>query len=137
MTHTTGKMNDATKIRVLMIYYQHWGLDEIQARKVVHGVQQTIALLEKQVKTYNDMFFYPSIHFGWSEMANALLHNCGGCIDRMPEYDDYDENEILFDRKVMLENHLHITNYRTCDILYEDGFGYQEILSVDAIVALL
>lgn len=130
-------MNDNTKISVLMIYYQHWGVDEIKARKVVHGAQQTITLLAKKMKNYDDMFFYPSIYFGWSEMANALLHNCGGCIDSMPEYDDYDENEMLFDRKVMLGNHLHITNYKTSDILYGDGFGYQETLSVDAIIALL
>ena len=43
---------------------------------------------------------------------------------------------MLFDRKIMLEDHLNITNDETSDIIYDNDFGYEDALSVDAIVAL-
>ena len=61
----------------------------------------------------------------------------GGCFETLCADDPYDEDEMLFDRKIMLEDHLNISNDETADIIYDNDFGYRETLSVDAIVALL
>ena len=141
-------MDDSLKIKVLMIYYDHWGKEEIKARKVVHGMNKTLSLLmerfQSEDRTLNDglkrMFNYlcnEDIVFLWTDFVDIFLQDVGGCFDALCPDDPYDDDEMLFDRKIMLEDHLNITNDETADIIYDNDFGYQEALSVDAIVALL
>ena len=141
-------MEDVLKIKVLMIYYDHWGKDEIQARKVVHGLEKTCSLLSQHFQTKDRttedalkrMFHYlcnEDVVFLWTDFVDIFLQDLGGCFESLSMDDPYDEEEMLFDRKIMLEDHLQIVNDETADLLYDDDFGYREALSVDAIVALL
>jgi hypothetical protein len=141
-------MDDFLKIKVLMIYYDHWGRDEIRARKVVHGMNQTLCSLterfQSEDRTVKDglvrMFNYlcnEDIFFLWTDFVDIFLQNLGGCFESIGVYDPYDDDEMLFDRKFILEDHLNIRNDTTADLIYDNDFGHREILSVDAIVALL
>lgn len=141
-------MDDSLKIQVLMIYYDHWGKEEIKAQKVVLGINKTLSSLterfQSEDRTLNDglkrMFNYlcnEDIVFLWTDFVDIFLQDLGGCFETMTSDDPYDEDEMLFDRKIMLEDHLNIINDETADIIYDNDFGYRETLSVDAIVALL
>lgn len=143
-------MDDSLKIKVLMIYYDHWGKEEIKARKIVHGINKTLFSLKKRFqfqsenRTLNDglkrMFNYlcnEDMVFLWTDFVDIFLQDMGGCFETLLSNDPYDEEEMLFDRKIMLEDHLNIINDETADIIYDNDFGYRETLSVDAIVALL
>lgn len=140
------KMNDTIKISVLMIYYDHWGKDEINARKIVYGVNRTMDLLEKNFHTEEHsmldglkrMFSYLSedSSYLWSEFVNIFLHDYGGCVDSFQD-ELYDEDELLFDRKIRLDDHLNQSSEDTGYLIYDQEFGYQNVLSVDAIIALL
>lgn len=140
-------MNDIVKIRVLMIYYNHWGIEELKARRAVDGINKTLHLLEDRFQTeeytmregLKRMFYYLSSEntsFLWTEFVDILLQNCGGCFDPLQPHDLYDEDEMLFDRKIMLEDNLDIWSEESGDIIYDQDFNYQNVLSVDAIVAL-
>lgn len=133
------------KIKVLMIYYDHWGKDEIRARKALNGLQKTIRQLEEWfpmeeeellVKRLKRIFLYDmDLLDRWKEFTEVLL---GEALSFVHE-DDFleDEDDILFERKVMFEDRLNIFNEETSDLIYDDGFQYENILSVDAIVALM
>lgn len=143
-------MDDSIKIKVLMIYYDHWGKKEIRARKAVDGLNRTMFLLSERFHTDDDteytldtglirLFHYMSddeLPYLWTEFVDIFLADCGGCFEPVLVGDPYDEEEMLFDRKIMLEDHLNITNDETSDIIYDNDFGYEDALSVDAIVAL-
>lgn len=152
-------MDDTLKLKVLMIYYDHWGKDEIKARKTSHGVKKTMELLKARyeiddldeedddeektsLETRLKRYFYylcnEDLHYMWVEFAEIFLNDCGGCVEPYNPLEDlYDNEEMLFDRKIMLEDNLNIVNEETSDIIYDNDFGYDEVLSVDAIVALL
>ena len=153
-------MDDAMKLKVLMIYYDHWGKDEIKARKISYGIKETMDILKARYEiTYIDeedgedeedkisletrlrrYFYYlcnEDLHYLWTEFAEIFLSDCGGCIEPSNSLDDYYDNEdLLIDRKLMLEDNLNILNEETADIIYDNDFGYEQALSVDAIVAL-
>lgn len=140
-------MDDASKIKILMIYYDHWGKEELQARKTAHGVRETLSLLRGRFETKDHtlkdgllrMFRYleyEDMVFLWSDFADIFLQR-EGCFDPLSSDEPYEEDEILFDRKVLLETHLNLHNEDTSDLIYDDEFGYEDVLSVDAIVALL
>lgn len=142
-------MDDPLKIKVLMIYYDHWGKEELKARKVVHGINKTLSALterfQSEDRTLNDglrrMFNYlcnEDMVFLWTDFVDIFLQDMGGCFETLSSSDHpYDEDEMMFDRKILLEDHLNIINDETADIIYDNDFGYRETLSVDAIVALL
>ena len=75
--------------------------------------------------------------FFWTDFVDIFLQDVGGCFEPISADHPYDEEEMLFDRKIILEDHLNIVNDETADIIYDSDFGYRETLSVDAIVALL
>ena len=133
------------KIKALMIYYDHWGKDEIRARKTVYGIKKTMRSLDEWFPTEEEetlkcrlkkMFEYndTDVVFWWNEFAEVFLGEAM-CF----ENDEFfvDPDELLFDRKVMLEDKLNILNEDTADMIYDNDFGYKNVMSVDAIVALM
>lgn len=134
------------KIKALMIYYDHWGKDEIRARKAVHGLQKTMRSIEEWFPTEKEetlqcrlkkMFEYndSDVMFWWNEFAEVFLGEAM-CFDNDDGFFE-DPDELLFDKKVMLEDKLNILNEETADLIYDNDFEYKNILSVDAIVALM
>lgn len=143
-------MDDTLKIKVLMIYYDHWGKDEINARKVVYGINKTKELLSGQYavngRTLEDglrrIFLYlcnEETYYLWIEFVDVLLQDYGGCFDYDKDGEYYYEGDFIFDRKMLLEDHLEglfCSETEFYDILYDHHFSANDILSVDAIVAL-
>ena len=139
-------MDDTLKIKALMIYFQHWGKAQIKAYKSVSGMKQTLSLLKTEFQTeeqtlkdgLNHFFYCMSDEeepcFAWIELADILLQNMDGCFEPILLDGDYDEEEMLFDRRTLLEENLHITNEDTADMIYD--LTYDEVLSADAILAL-
>lgn len=114
-------MNDSDKIIALMIYYQHWGKDEIRARKTISDMHMTFKALENlrenKRETLRDRimqrFHYRDredldLHFMWIEISELFLQ------------DSY---------------HLSIHNEDTANLI--NDMDYQDLLSVDAIIALV
>lgn len=137
-------------MEVLMIYYEHWGKEEIKARKLVYGMNRTLELLKTRFQNEDNtiengikkMFYYlcnEDMYYIWVEFVDIFLQDCGGCFESsFLEGDDlYDEEGLLFDRKIILEDNLNLSNEDTAELIYANDFTYQNILSVDAIVALL
>lgn len=138
-------MNDEEKINVLMIYYDHWGKDEIRARGAVNGLRKTLDLLanwfpteeeEPMVDKLRRLFrFNDDLIDLWNEFSEVLLGEA--MFFDTEEEADFQEEDVLFSKKVLLEDHLNIVNEDTADLIYDDEFSHQNVLNVDAIVALL
>ena len=131
-------MDDNTKIRALMIYYEHWGKEELRAQKTLSGLEETMRMLgeydmQALMESFYDVCEPEDMHFLWIEISQLFLRNCGGCLDPMMEDDFYDEEELLFTRNLRLMGNLNI---RFSELIEQD-FEYRDTLSVDAIVALL
>lgn len=141
-------MNDADKIRALMIYCQHWGREEARARRAAGGIRETMRLmrifcgddeedkasLDEKLRRVFDCVGASS--YLWAECADVLLHDCGGCFPP-PDDNDYDDDEeLLFDRKFLLEENLAPRSEDASYMIYDEDFRYEDVLSVDAIVAL-
>lgn len=129
-------MDDNTKIRVLMIYYEHWGKEEIRAQKASRGMEETMRMLDQlDVEALLESFYHvcdrDDIHFLWTEFVHVFLQDCGGCLDPIVGEDFFDPEELLFSRMVRLTHNLNL------NLNWVDGFEYDDALSVDAIVALL
>lgn len=140
-------MEDTRKIRALMVYYDHWGKEELRARKTAHGVNKTLSLLRERFQTKDRslleglrrMFHYlgqDDMVFLWTDFVDIFFER-EGCFEPLSPDDPYEEEEMLFDRKILLETHLNLHNEDTSDMIYDNGFGYKEVLSVDAIIALM
>lgn len=144
-------MNDADKIRALVIYFQHWGREEARARQVAQGIRETMRLLrvfcadEEGEESLAERLGQLVGHIGtsrylWVECADVLLNECGGGFPFSEVRDEegffYDEEELLFDRKSVLEDNLNLLNEDTAYMIYDEDFDYDDVLSVDAIVAL-
>lgn len=144
-------MNDADKIRALTIYFQHWGKEEVRARRAADGIQETMRLLnvfcdddnheEPLAEKLRQMVEHIGIsRYLWVECADVLLSGCGGAFPSSDTCDEdgffYDEEELLFDRKTVLEDNLTLHNEDTAHMIYDEEFDYDDVLSVDAIVAL-
>jgi hypothetical protein len=132
-------MDDNLKIRVLMTYFGHWGNEQNDIRKAIHGAKkfQKILnnngfLLNTQCRTYlkrhNRRFQY--------ELMDILLNECGGGFrpnDMMPE--PWDRTEVLVGRFLpFIEQH---DIYDTYYDIFDHHFTSDNALSVDAIIALL
>lgn len=141
-------MDDADKIRVLMIYWQHWGREEARARRASGGIRETIRLLgvfcgdddedpaPLEDKLRRVLGCVGSSSYLWAECADVLLHDCGGCFPP-PDDDLYDDDEeLLFDRKILLDDNLGPRSEDASYMIYDEDFRYEHVLSVDAIVAL-
>ena len=142
-------MEDADKIKALMIYSQHWGKEEARARRVSDGIHETIRLLKVFCVDDDDVLADKLRqlleHIGisrylWVECADVLLNECGGCFPSSEGYNEdgffYDDEELLFHRKIALEDNLNAHNEDTACMIYDETFSYDDVLSVDAIVAL-
>lgn len=131
-------MDDTTKMRVLMIYYEYWGKEEIRTRKTVCGLHSTLKIIEDHIQNYDDYFYYfcHDIYFLWTEFTDMFLKDCGGCFDAVRDGFYYDEQDLLLNRKMRLEEHMSGTSDAN-HLLYHDEFRYNNILSVDAILALV
>ena len=79
-------MNDNLKIKVLMIYYHHWGKEQTRARKVIHGIQKT-----NQVIRYHFLRKLPTMDMRqmsfWKYLTEAFLPY------DMRHYVPYDESK--------------------------------------------
>lgn len=142
-------VEDADKIRALMIYYQHWGKEEARAQRAADGINETIRLLRvfcvEDDEVLADKLRHLLTHIGisrylWVECADVLLNQCGGCFPSSDGLDEdgffYDDEELLFHRKIVLEDNLNAHNEDTASMIYDDAFSYDDVLSVDAILAL-
>lgn len=140
-------MDNEQKMTALRIYYEHWGKSEIHARKIIYGINKTLVILTERFQTEKDtmenglkkMFYYlcnEEVHFLWVEFVDIFLQDLGGCFETIWEENTYDEEEMLFDRKIMLEDNLNLSNEDTADLIYANDFDYNNVLSVEAIVAL-
>lgn len=133
-------MDDARKIAALMIYYQHWGKEEIRARRAAHGWDRTRRLLDEHLWEGGETLLERTRRFVsahsvsniWVELMDVLLG--GECIGWGEEYAE--EEDLLFDRKTLLEENLGFLGDISVGVLYDDGFQWGDVLSVDAIVAL-
>lgn len=114
-------MDNQLKIQALMIYYQHWGIEQNKIRKTLDGI-------EKFDKFYDENGFmmrmscrsYLKRHKRrtWYHIAHLLLEKCGGGfqpIDLLPE---------TYSRVRKLGKHLPL----------DTSFNETDALSVDAIV---
>lgn len=135
-------MNDNTKIQALLVYFHHWGKDEIKAtqdRKALHKTMDKIKTLfiDEDLDFGQDFNFLTEVrmmrfwvqygHYGtmnfMSRMANVLLSNMGGCVgfDGLPKSRYYQFASSL--------------NISVMDVI-RLGMTDEEMLSVSAIVAL-
>lgn len=125
-------MDDHTKIRVLMIYYEHWGKEEIRAEQIRSGINKTMDLLSDYDLDCLFRCFYENCHsedisFLWLEFANIFLQQYGECLEPMNGL--FDDEDLLFLRHETLKKNIGI---------HEDSMlplPYTDTLSVDAIVA--
>lgn len=142
-------MDEQTKIRVLMIYYNHWGKDEIRLRKTIDGLNKTISILKNEYASYNDLtlsdalgslfYQYSDVHISilYKDMIDVLLKDYGGFYDDERNFGDYDEqDDLLFDRKYNFEENTGDLSQEGSSILYNDNFTHHHVLSVESIVAL-
>lgn len=145
MKKKTSAMDDASKIKVLMIYYDHWGKEELQARKTANGIHKTLSLLQMRFQTQDHtliedlqkMFHsmeYSDRVFFWTEFVNIFF--------QMKSFDIFDngyyatEDGRMDTWKNRLCNSLLLEEEESILFLYNE-LSPQDVLSVDAIVALL
>lgn len=140
-------MDDEIKIQILMIYYNHWGKYEINSRKVVSGIKKTMNFLNKEF-VYNDLSLQQSLKslfYNYSDdhissvyklLIELLLEDYGGYYDDDWNYELENEDDLLFDKKYLLEQNIGDLSSESSDILYSDDFNASHRLSVEAIVGL-
>lgn len=142
-------MEDALKIKVLMIYYDHWGKEEIKARKTVDGVNKTIMMLQSRFQTRDDTLLYASlqkmfhylfhdhsfreIYVVWVDFAEIFLQSFA--FEMLLDHDYYSDHGRMDARKNRLCGSLHLEDEESILLLYNE-LSPQEVMSVDAIVAL-
>ena len=143
-------MEDALKIKTLMIYYDHWGKDEIRARKTVSGVNKTISMLQSRFQIRHDntvlytslekMFHYlfhdhsfPEIYVMWIDFTEIFLQSFA--FEMLMDHDYYSDQGRMDAKKNQLCGSLHLEEEESILLLYNE-MSPQEIMSMDAIVAL-
>ena len=143
-------MEDALKIKTLMIYYDHWGKDEIKARKTVSGVNKTISMLQSrfQIRRDNTMLYaslqkmfhylfldhsFREIYVVWIDLAEIFLQSFA--FEMLLDHDYYSDQGRMDARKNRLCGSLHLEDEESILLLYNE-LSPQEVMSVDAIVAL-
>ena len=142
-------MDDQQKIKAIMVYYNHWGRDEINARKILHGLRLTTSLLVKEY-VHSGMSLYESLtslFYNYSEehvsnlckdLIDLLLRDCGEFYndDWMISDEIYSMDDHLFDRKCLFESNSGDLGKESSRFFYSDNFDYRNVLSVESIVAL-
>lgn len=142
-------MDDTLKIKVLMIYYEHWGKEEIKARKTVWGINKTLGTLKSRFQTRNDkvlhiclqkMFHYlfhdrsfREIYVVWIDFTEIFLQSFA--FEMLLDHDYYSEEGRMDARKNRLCGSLRLEEEESILILYNE-LSPHEVMSVDAIVAL-
>jgi hypothetical protein len=119
-------MDDRTKIAVLMIYYQHWGKEEIHLRKVAHGIQETEKVFRHHFHDLPNFLQWignPGPDF-WTYLVDALLPG----MNHYTPYDDLGEFRILC-RRVRFADDLGTSFFRI------GNASDDHMRRVDAIVA--
>lgn len=181
-------MNDETKIKVLMIYYEHWGNEQNQLRKTIHGFNQlqeyiieyTMSSLDTARENYeliddedevdafseyieklyedpspsslyeclkkcfedepifDDEFMSDVSYENLIFFIDTILGGIGGnrFIDNQEKVDEITNNDLLGHKKVSIE-YFCKTSDEANEILYDDSFTEEMVLSVEAIVAIL
>lgn len=139
-------MEDVSKIRALMIYYDHWGKEELRSRKTAYGIHKTLSLLQERFQTQDRtlmeglrrMFHYlgqEDMIFLWSEFVDIFFQREGFAM--LLDYEYYATEDGRMDAwKNRLCNSLHLEEEERILFLYNE-LSPQEVLSVDAIVAWL
>lgn len=136
-------MNDNIKIQALMVYFNHWGMDEIKAEQDRKAFIKTMDKI-KELFIDDDLEFFQDFDFltevrlmrhSWlyngpygiinfiNKMANTLLSSMGGSIDLDPS---------LNNRHYKFASAFNIS---VLDI-FRIGMTDEDMLSVNAIVAL-
>lgn len=142
-------MDDTLKIKVLMVYYEHWGKEEIKARKTAYGADQTLTTLKSRFQTRNDqilsvclqkMFHYlfhdhsfQELYVVWIDFTEIFLQSFA--FEMLLDHNYYSEEGRLDARKNRLCDSLRLEGEESILLLYNE-LSPQEIMSVDAIVAL-
>jgi hypothetical protein len=135
-------MNDYTKIQALMVYFHHWGRDEIKAeqdRKALHQTMDKIKTLfiDEDLEFAQDFDFvneirmmrfwvqygpYGTMNF-LNRIANILLSSMGGC------------DNLEHSSKNRYYQFASSLNISVLDV-FRIGMTEEDMLSVNAIVAL-
>lgn len=134
---------DNNKINALMIYYKHWGIDEIKMSRKLTGFIQTMNKIKSLFIVPDDDFAQDIdfltevvlmeswIHYGpastmdfLNKMANVLLSNYGGVMGM------YNYHHHTYEWK--LAKSVGISVYH----VYSIGMTDSEMRNVDAIVSL-
>lgn len=85
-------MDDDTKIKALMVYFRHWGVDEARARKNIHGIRKTETILQENFSGIHKMdMSNPTF---WSYLIEALLSG----MNHYTPYDDLGDMKMLYAR---------------------------------------
>ena len=142
-------MDDTLKIKVLMIYYEHWGKEEIRLRKTICGINKTLQTLKSRFQTRNDkvlytclqkMFHYmfddssfQEIFVVWIDFTEIFLQSFA--FEMLLDYDYYNEEGRIDARKNRLCDSLRLDQEESIVLLYNE-LSQIDIMSVDAIVAL-
>lgn len=84
-------MDDTLKIRVLMIYYEHWGKEEVRIHKDLDGLRRFHKLVQKEYGSRRETAWealsdtnMSSLRF-WQSMVDCLLPH----MSHWTEYNDY------------------------------------------------
>lgn len=129
-------MDDATKVRVLNIYYDHWGIEELRVRKAVYGIDKTISLLMDWYPypaRYNPHSSFHRIYVHWVDLSDLFLSHLA--FDVWMDHEYYRGEGRLDAWKNRLCKNLRLEKEEPVRFLYNE-LGPREVLSVDAIVAL-
>lgn len=117
-------MNDDTKIQVLMIYFRHWGNDEIRIRKSTQGIQKTDAIFHECFHNLHTMDM--SKHSFWVSLVESLLP---GMNHYLP-YDDLGDVQILY-KRIRFTNDIGTTFFT----IHARNVSEEQMRRINAIVA--
>lgn len=125
-----SRMDDTLKIRVLMIYYEHWGREDARLRKNQDGLRQFHTLVQLRYGNRRETAWevlsdthMSSMRF-WRSMADCLLPH----MDHWEEYNDYTTKPLY--RKIQFAEKMGTFFYKIAHV--DDATRKQ----VDALVAL-
>lgn len=125
-------------IQALMVYYQHWGMDEIKSRRQQEGIvslldkihdvffddgeRHSLSELVQEVALLNSWIYYsPNV---WNNLLDHLLHQLGGYPFHKP---------LELSREFKLSQKVNLRVWEVYNMCLRD----EDLLSVDAIVAWL
>lgn len=130
-----------------MVYYDHWGKDELRSRKTVYGINKTLSILAGQFQTQDRTLeiglgqrlecirSFQDTYLLWVDLVDIFLACSAYDLLLDPEY--YTTEDGRLDAwKNRLCKSLRLEDEEKILFLYNE-LSPHEILSVDAVVSLL